>query len=354
MYRIAALSLGVMCVAGCADGLECAEGTTEIAGECRGGITVAPICGPGTHFDSEITMCVPDLPPTRCDEETTQTTVDEDGVAVCVGDKVRGCDTAIACPSPAAGKISVCGQLVDLETREPIAAPGATGVTCPAVPTDDGPCSLELAFYDALTFASDPGTDPLPVDQITIDDCGRYKGVNVDLPFTMSIGVAVDDAPGTSDDYVLTGVALFGESGRQETDVNAYVALHTTDEKWTSSANPPFAPTTFSEKGVYVALFMHNNIPIEGVRVTAGGAIRPADDCYFSDTDKQLTTVDTSLTATGPNGAALLVNSSLGDHGGEGGELAGCTWEGALATAIPGVVFVQEKQLVDELEEPCE
>ena len=91
-----------------------------------------------------------------------------------------------------------------------------------------------------------------------------------------------------------------------------------------------------------------------GVTATRDGATNPTDDYYFSDQDEQLTTVDPDLDSTGPNGAALLVNSSLGDHAGVGGEAAGCTWEAALATSqIPGVVFVQEKRLVDSSGETC-
>jgi len=340
---------------GCVDPIECAEGTFEVDGRCVAGELPPPAaCGPGTHFDFEIAMCVPDLPPTRCDESTTDVVVDEQGVAVCVGNAPPGCNGPIVCPSPAAGKVTVCGQLVDLETRDAIEAADPSGLPCPAEPTADGPCSLQLELVDALAFAGNPDTPPLTVDQVVVDDCGRFKAVNVELPFSRTIGVAVDDAPGVADVHALTGVAFIGESGRQTKDLNAYATRHSTDEQWTATADAPFGAATFGQHGVYVALFLYRGAPVEGVRVTAGGALVPNRDYYFSDPDDDLTTVDPSLDATGPNGAALLVDSQLGNHSGTGGEVDACTWESSLATAIATVVFVQERHLVDATDEECQ
>jgi len=354
MTKKLALLICVAFIAGCVDQVECADGTFEVDGKCENGEGPAsPACGPGTHFDFNIAVCVSDLPPTRCDENSTETVVDEDGVSVCVGNAPLGCAGPLACPTPSTGKVSVCGRLVDLETRERIVGVDASGAPC-GDPTEDGPCSLQIELFDALAFAANPNAEPLTADLISIDDCGRYKAVNVELPFSGFIGVAVDNAQASSDRYTRTGIAFLGESGRQRTGLDAYATLQSSVDSWTTTADPPFAPTTFAEKGVYVALFMHAGEPVEGIQVTANGSTHPGDAYYFSDEDQRLTSVDSSMTATGPNGAALLVDSPLGQHSGLGGEVDGCQWESALATAIPSVVFVQEKFLVDSSDVRCE
>ncbi len=350
MQKLAVL-VCVTSLYGCVDGLVCEEGTIEVDGLCR--IAEGPVddarCGRGTHLEGLV--CVPDLPPTECDEDSTISVVDINGVTICIGSVPPGCAGPIACPSPTGGMISICGQILDLETRQQIDSGGGSARCDPDNPTQDGPCALRIEFFDALAFAANPTGDPLNVEDIVIDECGRFRATNVDLPFNKSIGIAVDDISG--DERALTGVALFGESGERRTGVNAYSTAHTTDQKWTDTGNPPFAPQTYSERGVLVALFEYDGEPVQGVRVTAGGTPHADDDDYFADQDIQLTTVDASLNSTGPNGAALLVGSNLGEHGGIGGEVGDCSWESALAVSIPGVVFVQEKQLVDALSEPC-
>ena len=349
MQRLAALICTVS-LYGCVDGLLCDQGTIEIDGLCRVDIVVDdPRCGFGTHLAD--LMCVPDLPPTVCDEGTTEAVVDLNGVTVCIGTgEGLGCESDITCPSPEGGKVSVCGRILDTETRLPIQK--QTGSARCGSAEADGPCSLRIRFVDALAFVGNPMTPPLSTEAIIIDECGRFSGKNVTLPFNKAIGVAVDEIDG--DTRALTGVAFFGTSGMQHTDVNAYSTLRTTDQKWTDTGNPPFAPQTFAEHGVFVAMFVHDGQPVQGVRVTSGGTVLAGKDYYFADQDSRLTTVDASLDSTGPNGAALLVDSSLGEHSGTGGEIGSCSWASALATSqIPGVVFVADRELVDSLGDPC-
>ncbi len=325
----------------CTPALECAEGTLEDDGRCvSGGTALNAVCGPGTHYDAASLVCVADLPPTVCDEATTVKEVGPDGVTTCVGTETGPqCDADIACPTPSGGNVTVCGRLVDVET-------GAR------VQGDDVPSRFEISTYDALAFVANPSSAPLDVGQIVIDTCGRYRAVDIPRPFNGSIGIAVRDAPGAPDEHVTTGVALLTDAGDRVTGVTAYVTRHATDQAWTDAALDPFDGQTFAERGVYVPLFRHAGAGVEGVRVTAGGPVRD-DAFYFDDQDLQLTSVVSDQTSTGPNGAALLVDSSLAQHGGQGGEVDGCTWESALAASIPGVVFVQEKHLVVG-DAPCE
>jgi hypothetical protein len=337
----------------CLPGVECDEGTIEVDGRCKfDGAFNDTRCGPGTHLEGGV--CVPDLPPTICEEGTTEEVVNKDGVIVCEGTGTDTCAAEIKCPSPRAGRVSICGRLWDIETQLPIqngdAETPAQPIVCASV-DQGGPCTREVRVYDALAFASNPDTPQLPNDGVVIDECGRFKIDNVMLPFSGAIGVAVDDVQG--DDYATTGIAFFADSGERRTQTRAYSTTHATAQIWTDTASPPFAPATFAEKGVIVAIFRDpDGVPVEGVKITASGGTRPADDYYFADEDEQLTTVDTR-DATGPNGAALLVSSSLGEHSGTGGELFGCTWQSALAIAIPGVVFAQDKVLVDASDKPC-
>jgi hypothetical protein len=84
---------------------------------------------------------------------------------------------------------------------------------------------------------------------------------------------------------------------------------------------------------------MHGTTPVAGVTVTSNGSVRASDDFYFTDT-VATTRLDTTPTGpTGANGAALLLNSSLVEHSGQGAEPNGCVWPSDLAASIPGVLF---------------
>jgi hypothetical protein len=303
-------------------------------------------CGDGTHYDADSLSCVPDLPPTECGPNTTME-VGDDGVIICVGSGGFGnCSDAGQCPQPNPDSVAVCGQIFDIETNEPLAAEGATGVPCdPDNPTADGPCSLEVVFYDPLTFAGMPTTTaPQPADDIVIDDCGRYRGENIELPFNTYLAVTTDDATGDAE-WILTGIAFQMEGdGQRLPDVRAFATRHSTDEMWTETAGDPFGGMTFSEKGVYVPTFRYGT-PVANVKITGlNGQVYEADDYYFSDADPETkTTIDPDLDMTGANGAGLFVNSSLTFHSGAGAEPEGCQWPSSLAATIPNVVFAQDR-----------
>lgn len=344
--------------------LECGEGTKEENGVCVQADSEGPdnnnLCGVGTSFDPGTQSCIPDLPPAQCDPDTSEAIVGPDGVITCVGTGVAGCD--ITCKNPDAGKVTVCGQLLDAETGTPLES-GSTGAKCDLMnPTqDDGPCSLKVEFYDALEFASNPGGAPtLAFDELVVNDCGQFMGHNIPTPGLGFLAIAADDG-GANDTFVFTGSAFPAQAGERRTGFGARLVKNTTDAMWATSAGEPFgAGVTFSDRGVFFPVYLGpdgsgGHVPVAGVQITNNGSVFAARDYYFSDTDAKITTVDTSLNATGANGAGLMVDSDLTNHGGTGAEPTGCEWPEDLADALPGVVFANERIAEDtSTGEECE
>ncbi|RMH41306.1 MAG: hypothetical protein D6689_11505, partial [Deltaproteobacteria bacterium] len=259
-----------------------------------------------------------------------------------------GCAT-IACPTPDGGKVSLCGQLYDVQTGMMIRDPDADGSPCES-PTADGPCSLSVQVYDPLAFAGNPtATPPLPADFISVDNCGHFVAKNVMVSFSGFMAIAVDDA-GATDARRLTGIAFPVQVGEARKGLRAFSLASSTDQMWTTTAGEPFgSDKTFVDKGVYGVVFFHpdaaTGAPVEGVTVTAGGTTRPDDDFYFSDTAPlSRSTVDPALDRTGPNGMALMVNiSGLPFLSGVGGDIGdNCEWQSESAASIAGVLFFRE------------
>ncbi len=338
--------------------LECGVGTIEEDGVCVPADNTIPEdtrCADGTEIDPTTQECVNTKTPTVCGPNTVEDVDPITGETICVGVGGGGCAGPIACAQPNGGKVSVCGRLFDTETGAQIEADGATGAICdPDNPTADGPCALNIEFFDPLAFAANPtGTPPLAFDVKEIDDCGRFRGINVTRPFNGFMAVASESA-GSGLDVRLTGIAFPVEMNERRDDLRAHVTLASTDEKWRVSAGDPFSGQTFADVGVFLPIYSHGDTPVSGVVITAGGAIKPDDDYYFDDTDPTIrSSVDPGQSSTGVNGAGLLTNSSLAQHGGQGAEPAGCEWPAALAAAIPTVVFLNEKEAESSPGEPC-
>lgn len=264
-------------------------------------------------------------------------TEDDSGVDPVVPDD---CSGPVSCPSAAADKVTVCGRLYDVETDTELRAAAPTLASCGSgAEATDGPCQLAIRFYDALDFAGNPtSATPLAVQAFQIDDCGRYVAQNVDLPALGFLGVVVDDAAAAPDDHRLTAVAFAVSSGQVRDDQRSYVVSKSTDAKWSTDVG--LGATTFVDRGVLMSIFYQGTAPAAGVTVTANGAVRASDDYYFTDTDAKLRY---SVTATGPtqaNGAALLLNSSLVEHSGQGAEPSGCVWPSHFGISVPGVLWV--------------
>ncbi len=136
---------------------ECGSGTIERDGICAPAdeTTATAKCGPFTELQGE--QCVPMFKPTECDPATTIASLDDaTGVTTCIGTGTStGCSGVFACPTPAAGKQTICGQIYNFADNTKFAATGATGAKCTTTSTS-GPCALQMAAFDAFMYAASP------------------------------------------------------------------------------------------------------------------------------------------------------------------------------------------------------
>jgi hypothetical protein len=344
--------------ASCKD-VECGKGTIERDGTCAPATstTSSGMCGPFTELQGD--RCVPQFPPTVCDPMTSIATTDPaTGVTTCIGTGGGGCGAKFACPAPTGGRFTVCGQLYDFETGMKVQGVDPSGTVCdPAAPTATGPCALSIAPYDALMFAANPAAAPqLAADTITIDDCGRYRVVNVDTsgvgPF---IGLGIDDAGqpnGPAGTTVTVGVAAKKGDILVE-NFEAYIVKPSTVGGWATNG-PSLAG------GIYAATYRKHKL-VDGVdRHAAQEGVTfahldmttyPGDDHYFVPTETTNTTIDTAASVTGLDGTALVTNRNTGEgimFVGQGGlATSGCRWEPHAAASIPGIVFIQIFRKID-------
>lgn len=232
------------------------------------------------------------------------------------------CDMPLACPGAATNRVTVCGRINDVATEAAIVSP-----------------AVSLTAYDALEYAGSPDTaTPLPYEALTMDECGRFRMVDIVRPQLGFIALATDDPENAGvDAYAEAAVAFPVSSGDTRPRERVYAISHTTDAQWSSQAG--LSPS-FVDRGAILMIFLNEGEPVAGVTVTEGGATEPGNDHYFANANPWArTTIDPAMTATGPNGSALKLDSSLVEHSGNNGTCEG-VWESALAASIPGVLFV--------------
>ncbi len=239
-------------------------------------------------------------------------------------DGTAPCDVPAPCPPASPGRVSLCGRLIDLETDQPLVGSPASAVW--------------IEFFDALDYAGNPdGAQPLDPDYYFRDACGRFIARDVPRPSLGYLAITTDDAG--SGAYRRTALAKPLASGQVRSDLRLLAFRSTTDDAWTTQAG--LGAQTFADRGAVFALFTHAEAPVEGVSINRNGSVDGANDFYFSDEDPRTrTTVAPSLGATGPNGAALLLGSSLVEHSGTGGTPPDCNWSSELATAVPSVLWI--------------
>lgn len=336
--------------------VECADGTVEQDGVCVPADEVVDEanCGEGTILGTDGT-CVPEVAPTICGAFTTPDTTSMPGFIVCVGTGGGGCEVELTCPQASANKVSVCGRLYDVESDAEIIGLDATGVECGSGgEVTDGPCEFEIQFYDALEFAGDPGgATPIVPQEFRLDDCGRYLAHNLNRPSLGFLGIGVDDRSGAPDDHRLTGVAFPVSSAQVRNRQKTYTVTRTTDMQWSTDAG--LGATTFVDRGAFMTVFTIAGVPEAGVQITEGGSVEAANDYYFDDASTVTrSSIDPAQNASGMNGAGIKLNSALVEHSGTGGALpGGCTWDSALAAAIPDVLFFSPRSALMGTEE-CE
>lgn len=338
LVAVAFVTMGAQCAD---SGVRCGYGTIVVNGLCVPEPASAIWCDPGTVFDAETSSCVAASTPTECGYGGVAD--DSGGTVVCSCPGLSDCQVPLPCPAAADMRVTVCGQLVDAETRQPVRAAAPTGMPCdPANPTADGPCSLRLRAYDAVDLATNGAMGiPLGAVDTLVDDCGRFRLRDVEYPASADfVGITADDV-GAPDNVVLSGLIREIAPARGYPDNTIMVVRHTTDQAWTTNAGNPFGSATFSERGALLARYVYDSTPTSGVSATSAGLIVPANRAfYFADTDSsQATTVDPNLTQTGANGSALLVDSGLVMHSGSGGLPGECDWASNLAVSVPGLIL---------------
>jgi len=355
---ISALAWQALSLSGCKT-LDCADGTIERDGTCQSAeINVSNAqCGVGTHLEGD--QCIPDLDPTQCDPTTTIPTVNDAGVTICVGTGGGGCGATFACPTPAAGKETVCGQIYDFEDMSPFQAPGAVGNVCVPGATD-GPCALTIKAFDASAFAGNPsGATELDHGAIYLDDCGRYRVPDITAPGSPFLALGIDDtaAAGAGPPGITTpaGVATTYSQNTSLNGFEAFVVHASTTGKWQASGGPGLAT------GYYINVFRAHKtgfMPMPGVQVTKNGGPIMNNDFYFKDNEVAHQTIDTNQGVTGANGTALITGAAVSDLVAYSGDSSvfndtNCVWGLDAGATLPGIAFIQIKRPVNASGKTC-
>jgi hypothetical protein len=337
--------------------VECGEGTIERDGDCvaRDEATNNGMCGAGTVLENGVCVGA-----TTCDPDTTTPEVGEGGRITCTGAgelSLPACDQPLPCPPATSTTATVCGRLFDLENTMLLQDSGPPTRCDNANLAADGPCSLDVQFFDAVPFATGGGTAgelPYENDKLIRDSCGRFR-VTLTATGTVNGFVAVGARPAPADTTrKLSGVVVPAPLGAQVNNVEVYSMRTTTDMAWSTSAG--LASGTFASKGVYVSIFRRNNVPVAGVTMVGPNSnttpSTPAtdQDYYFSDTDPDLRrTATMARDATGANGTGLLINMpplAPDAFGGSGtGVPENCSYPNVSGGVVPGVVFVQVREM---------
>jgi hypothetical protein len=355
-------------LSGCAQ-TECGDGTIERDGRCEpSSADIDPAkCGPGTELQG--TECVPVVLPTHCDPGTTIEQVNDDGTITCIGTGGGDCNSPIACPTPmGATKVSICGQLFDFENNSKFSDGGSSTAICDSTaPASSGPCALQILAFDAIAFGTNPSTaQPLPVDKVTIDKCGRYSVVGIETngtgPF---IGLGIDDAGmplGPQGVTVTVGVAAPKADGPVIQGFEGWIVKASTAMGWQANTTPANMGPPLSG-GVYVPIYRKHKKgtgdPFElqsGVTVTDQGNMIPTRDYYFPAAETNHVNIDLAATSTGANGTVLITGAAVSEstaYGGSGGLGPGCRWDAHAGASLPGIVFIQVFRKLDIIGQTC-
>lgn len=368
MLRVSLILIVFTTAPGCKS-TECGPGTIDRSGSCAPAdeTTSTAKCGPFTILQGD--SCVPMFPPTQCDPGSTTTDVDTStGVATCIGTGTSaGCNGAFACPTPAAGKETICGQLYNFADNTKFAATGATGAQCTTA-TTTGPCALQVAAFGAVTYAHNPTTTtPQATGPVYIDDCGRYRVPDITPPSgDPYIALGWDDAGqpfGPTGITVTTGVAVPTAADTKTQGLEAWILDQGTIGTWQAAGGPMLSV------GIYASVFRTHGCDSTGactgdglanqmgVTITKSGAPQTANDFYFQ-AETGRVHLDNTASATSINGTGLYTGASVDDliaYSGTGGiaDTANCVWESHAAASIPGLLFIQVYRPINKPLKTC-
>jgi hypothetical protein len=249
------------------------------------------------------------------------------------------CGQPLPCPAAAGTAATICGQLYDLESDDPLGATEGAATRCdPFQLIEAGPCSLKLELYDAINFANGSTTqlDYTP-DDLVYDSCGRFRVTGLTPGGS---GITAVAARGEISSAIHVRVAAAGTS----TDQRLYTVSSTTNAAWSKQLGRKDLRST----GVYVSIHVvpPSFAPVEGVTLT-GTAGGNSTNFYFDDTDpRQRSSLGPTIQATtGPNGTAILLDQpALGTFTSSGGTLPeGCNWNTVQGGTVPGAYLVQRR-----------
>lgn len=353
--------VGVLVTASACHTIECGPGTIDRGGECEpADLTVGNAkCGPNTVLRGD--QCVPEFSPTECDPDTTEPETDSNGVTKCIGTGGGGCSAPLACPDPADGKQTICGQIYNFVDDTPFAADGATGAQCSAI-ADRGPCSLKITVLDAIT----PKDLTSTVSSIYIDDCGRYRVSEIAPGGALAEALIFSEAgtpPSGTGTVTVPSILAFlpaDLTAGKLRDFEAFVVDNAASTKWSDDGGPSLSV------GIYAAIFRaHGCDP--STRKCNGDGDRLANQAdvtltstlgnrYFVDGPSRRQIAPAAAKATTSNGAVLATLAAapqISSVDGVGGLVEGCDWPGKSARPRPGAVLFSVFRPIDKVGEKC-
>lgn len=362
-WLVVLLGFGSLAALSACDSVQCGPGTIDRAGKCAPAdqTTAVATCGPLTVLHGD--QCVPMFPATVCDDGTTLPDTDPStGVTTCIGTGGGGCSAPLACPTPAAGTQTLCGQIYDFATDTPFAATGATGAQCAAGATE-GPCALGI-------LAVNPGPQTLfKTGAVYIDDCGRYRVPDIQDAGNPFVVLKIDDAsdlakppPFLAGRTVPTYVGMPVSATRTK-GFDVWIVNQTVTDKWKADGGPDVSAMS----GMYVGIFRAHacdattGICPGGDRLaTQAGAVLSGSNTgpksYFAANDPGHQNISGGAAATGINGVALSsVLVSLTGLMGTGGitDTNACKWEQHTGGASPGGAFFQVYRPINNGSQTC-
>jgi hypothetical protein len=292
------------------------------------------------------------------------TTDPSTGVTTCTGTGVAaGCTGAFACLAPAAGKMTVCGQIYNFVDDTDFKDATATGNKCAAT-TATGPCALALNAYNAMAFATNPATAPALAATFYMDDCGRFRLSDIADPGFPLIGIGIDDAaagakgPGGVTQPV--GIGFLYAAGMAVPGAEGYVVSKAQTDAWDAST-PSGGPTVAT--GLYAMTFRAGKTGLTsqaGVSVYKSATQITAPQLSYFSNSANRTTLDGAATATSANGSALVTGASIADSltwtgvgAFSGADATNCDWEKHGGISLPNIVFIQNYRPTDKILKTC-
>ncbi|HZS38188.1 MAG TPA: hypothetical protein VFF06_15225 [Polyangia bacterium] len=235
-----------------------------------------------------------------------------------------------------AGNICVEGTIRDFNTFKPIGASQ----------------TVHIAIYDPLDFLAH-GTSAVPIPSSSEPSMTASKDITgpnfifkqVQLPSLHLIAMAVTDAGGTPQMFALSGTGLQGVT-QQAYKLDGYTVPVTNVQQWTTMGG-----IDYDAMGAYVGFFFsdpsraaqndfshYETTPVSGVKIVQvinGMPQQVANARYLGPTSDK---IDTTLTATGPLGGAIVPVAVLSAFSGQGPNTM--KWEGKPGGSTAHVVFV--------------